>query len=125
MAQQVRFDVRLIDAEDGQPITISSIPHPVYIACDALDSVIRLETDSACRVQTELPVGRCIVWPLYYNEIVFDLRGDTSLDLHVISPFYNDGHRYLYRSRHFKDSTLRADEAELLANLNAKDTVYP
>lgn len=125
MAQRVRFDVRLIDAEDGQPITISSIPHPVYIACDALDSVIRLETDSACRVQTELPVGRCIVWPLYYNEIVFDLRGDTLLDLHVISPFYNDGHRYLYRSRHFKDSTLRADEAELLANLNAKDTVYP
>lgn len=122
-AQRVTLDARLIEAESGLPI--SPIPWRVSIACDALDTLLSFETDSTCRLHVDLPAGRCIVCPFSYPEICLDLRSDTSFKLHVSAPWFSYDSRYLYRSRRVKDSTLRAEETELLANLNAKDTVWP
>ena len=116
----VLLTAHLVDGEDDKALLA---PWGVNFICDALDQAVVAIPDSTGYVELRLPRGKCVVIPEFYYPVTLNLTADTVVErLELTYDAFNRSN--IYRSRHKKDSTLRAEEAALKADLHYVDTSY-
>ncbi len=116
----VLLTAHLVDGEDDKALLA---PWGVNFICDALDQAVVAIPDSTGYVELRLPRGKCVVIPEFYYPVTLNLTADTIVErLELTYDAFNRSN--IYRSRHKKDSTLRAEEAALKADLHYVDTSY-
>lgn len=116
----VLLTAHLVDGYDGKAL---QAPWGVNFICDALDRAVVATPDSTGYIQLRLPKGRCIVMELFHYPVTLDLASDTVVERLVLEyDAFDQAITSIYFSRHKKDSTLRAEEALLKADLHYVDT---